>query len=88
MMATEEELTQTYAKYAEKKGFKLNPDKQVVSTVIKGIIRNETKYGARYCPCRIRTGDKEKDKAIICPCIYHLNEIKEQGHCHCMIFVQ
>ena len=38
------------------------------------------------CPCRIRSGDKEKDKAIICPCIYHRDEIAKDGHCHCQLY--
>jgi len=82
----EKELLEKYKKYAKENNFKLNPDKKIVDTIIKGILRNEEKYGFRYCPCRRITGDKEKDKAIICPCIYHRDEIKTQGHCHCMLF--
>ena len=26
-------------------------------------------------------------KKIICPCVYHKDEIREQGHCHCLLFV-
>ncbi|MGR3220281.1 MAG: ferredoxin-thioredoxin reductase catalytic domain-containing protein [Candidatus Anammoxibacter sp.] len=45
------------------------------------------KYGFDYCPCRIVTGDKEKDDKIICPCVYHEEEIKRDGKCHCDLFV-
>ena len=34
----------------------------------------------------VRSGDKEKDKAIICPCIYHEDEIAKDGHCHCQLY--
>ena len=33
-----------------------------------------------------RSGDKEKDRAIICPCIYHKDEIAKDGHCHCQLY--
>ncbi|MCK4355114.1 hypothetical protein KAW43_02040 [Candidatus Parcubacteria bacterium] len=25
---------------------------------------------------------------MVCPCIYHKREIKEDGHCHCFLFVK
>jgi len=85
-MMTEEQVLGISKKYADKAGFRLNPDKEIVDTVIKGLIANEKKHGFRYCPCRLVTGDKEKDRAIICPCIYHKDEIKEQGYCHRMLY--
>jgi ferredoxin-thioredoxin reductase catalytic chain len=72
--------------YAEKHGYELNPDEKRLRVVIKGLARNLIKHGARYCPCRIRTGDQEKDRVIICPCIYHEKEIEEEGMCHCNLF--
>jgi ferredoxin-thioredoxin reductase catalytic chain len=85
-MATEQEILELSRKYAEKAGFMLNPNPQVLDAVIKGLARNESRHGLRYCPCRVVTGDKEKDRKIICPCIYHQDEIKEQGYCHCMLY--
>jgi ferredoxin-thioredoxin reductase catalytic chain len=85
-MMTEEQVLEICRKYADRAGFRLNPDQEIVDTVIKGLIANEKKYGFRYCPCRLVTGDKEKDRAIICPCKYHKDEIKEQGYCHCMLY--
>jgi ferredoxin-thioredoxin reductase catalytic subunit len=72
--------------YARKRGWVLNSDKKILSTVIRGLARNEKKFGERYCPCRLRSGDKEKDKANICPCIYHEAEIAKDGHCLCQLF--
>lgn len=83
---TEEQVLEISRKYAEHAGFMLNPDPEIVDTVIKGLVANEKKHGFRYCPCRLVTGDKEKDRLIICPCVYHKQEIREQGHCHCMLF--
>jgi len=48
--------------------------------------KNGDKYGERYCPCRVITGNFEEDKVIICPCIYHKQEIKDWGHCLCRLF--
>ena len=77
-----------YKKYAEDNGFKLNPNEQIVDVVLAGLKRNEEKHGERYCPCRRVTGDREADKKIICPCIYHKDEIEKDGHCHCNLFVK
>lgn len=67
--------------YARKNGWVLNPDEKILDTVIRGLARNEQKFGEQYCPCRIRSKDVEKDRAIICPCIYHRDEIAKEGHC-------
>ena len=64
----------------------LNPDQEVLAAVIRGLARNEQKFGERYCPCRLRSKDVEKDRAIICPCIYHRDEIAKDGHCHCQLY--
>ena len=85
-MTTEQEILELSKKYAEKAGFRLNPNPQILDTVIKGLARNEARYGFRYCPCRLIAGDKEKDRKIIFPCAYHKDEIKEQGYCHCLLF--
>jgi ferredoxin-thioredoxin reductase catalytic subunit len=83
---TEEEL-RAWAKHeAEISGFRLNPDERQRTTVIKGLARNRERFGARYCPCRIRSGDPEKDTAIVCPCVHREEEIAEQGRCHCNLF--
>ena len=72
--------------YAEKTGYKLNPNEAVVEKIEEGLLKNEAVHGEVYCPCRVVSGDKKKDKLIICPCIYHKDEIKEMGHCHCFLF--
>jgi len=81
-----ENLIESYRKYAEVNGFKLNPDKKVIERLVNGLLENEKKYGARYCPCRRVTGNKEEDRPKICPCQFMRNEIEEQGHCLCGLF--
>lgn len=82
-----EQLKELMRRYAESQGFQLNPDEKIVDFVIHGLLRNEEKFGYRYCPCRAITGDKSKDARIICPCAYHKDEIKSIGHCLCGLFV-
>ena len=57
--------------YAEKNGFQLNPGREAVERLIKGMLENEKEYGARYCPCRRITGNPEEDEPKICPCQWH-----------------
>ena len=83
-----EKIAKGFEMYAKSRGFRLNPDRKVVEMIIKGLLANEKKHGARYCPCRVVTGDKEEDRKIICPCVYHLDELNEMGHCHCNLFVK
>ena len=83
-----EKLIKEYDKYAKENGFQLNPDFKIVKNIVKALIEREKKFGKRYCPCRRITGDKKKDEKIICPCIYHKEEIKNQGHCLCNLFVK
>jgi ferredoxin-thioredoxin reductase catalytic chain len=81
-----QEILSWVRKYAEEKGLALNMDDRQLTAVIRGLVRNRLKHGERYCPCRIRSGDPEKDRLIICPCSYHEEEIAGEGHCHCNLF--
>ena len=81
-----EKITSWAHRYAEKNGWVLNPDEQERTTVLHGLASNRAQFGKQYCPCRLQSGDLEKDKKIICPCIYHRDEIAKDGHCHCRLF--
>ena len=83
-----EKLIEEYKEYAEKNGILLNPDKIFVENLVKRLLENEKKYGKRYCPCRLVSGDAEKDKDKICPCKWSNEEISQQGHCLCNLFVK
>ncbi len=82
------EIIKNYQKHAEKNGFRLNPDRKVVERLVMGLLANEKKYGARYCPCRRITGNSEEDRGKICPCQWHKEEIEKEGHCSCALFVK
>jgi len=87
-MDEKEKVIGNYSAYAKKSGFRLNPDKGVVGMIVAGLLENQGKFGARYCPCRIRTGKPEEDRKIICPCAFHRSELREAGRCHCGLFVK
>lgn len=80
------EIRRRLEKHLEGKAFYFNPDPDIVESIIKAIAKRRDRYGEDYCPCRVVTGDKEKDAAIICPCVYHEREIDESGRCHCHLF--
>jgi len=81
------ELLRWAEDYARMRGLRLNPDRRIVEMVLRGLLRNEAVKGARYCPCRVTTGNPEDDRRIICPCIYHSQEIEAYGRCKCGLFV-
>ncbi|MFZ3054488.1 MAG: ferredoxin-thioredoxin reductase catalytic domain-containing protein [Minisyncoccales bacterium] len=83
-----EKLIEAYEEYAKENGYKLNPNRMIVEGVIKGLMARKDEFGEQYCPCRKMSGDKEEDKKIICPCIYHEEEIEKDGHCFCNLFVK
>jgi len=87
-VSTIEELKKKYKEYAESNGFHLNPDEKTVERIINGLLNNKEKYGEMYCPCRRVTGDKEEDSKKICPCFWHKDEIKKDGHCFCNLYVK
>lgn len=81
-------LRRKYQSYAQKNGFRLNPNKEIVDRLFMALLERQEKYGKEYCPCRRVSNNPEKNKKIICPCVYHKKEIQEQGHCHCFLFVK
>lgn len=73
--------------YTANSHYRLNPDDKMVERVVKGLVMRTMKFGYAYCPCRLVTGDMERDKKIICPCVYHVEEIERDGECHCNLFI-
>lgn len=81
-----DKIMQFVQKYSAKKGFVLNKEQEDLDLIIDGLVANKEKYGRQYCPCRPVSGDLAVDKDKICPCFWHLEEIKRDGHCHCQLF--
>lgn len=57
----------------------LSSNPELVASIVKGLNRNEGKYGKRYCPCKI-----DKIATNVCPC----KEYRETGFCHCGLFIK
>lgn len=73
-------------KYASRAGYKLNEDQEILTAVVEGLSRNKALHGKQYCPCRMLSGDPEEDRAKICPCKWHKEEIDKDGMCHCQLY--
>lgn len=82
-----EELFENLKKIQEPKGYFFNKDKETVFELLKGLIENKERYGYMVCPCRLSSGEKDKDKDIICPCVYREPDVKEYGSCYCNLYV-
>ncbi|MBW1998327.1 MAG: ferredoxin:thioredoxin reductase [Deltaproteobacteria bacterium] len=82
-----EKLYEMLKKVQEPKGYYFNMDREKTLDLLQGLIENKKRYGYMSCPCRLATGDREKDKDIICPCVYREPDVKEYGSCYCSLYV-
>lgn len=73
--------------HAAKQGLTMNPDWAVVEPLLAGLLTNGQRHGLRTCPCRMAYGDQEKDRDIVCPCVYARPDVDEHGACYCHLFV-
>lgn len=55
--------------------------------LMEGLLVNKERYGYMSCPCRLTSGDRDKDQDIICPCIYRAPDVAEFGSCYCNLYV-
>jgi ferredoxin-thioredoxin reductase catalytic chain len=86
----EKEIDRIYAiikKEAEGGGYFLNPDIDFTKNLVRGLLKNEQRYGYRACPCRLAAGKKDEDLDIICPCNYRDPDLDEFGACYCALYV-
>lgn len=81
-----EKYLQIFEKVAKQRGWRVNPDREIVIDFAKGLIENRKRFGIPICPCRLATGKKEVDKLIICPCVYAVDDIREFGRCYCGLY--
>jgi len=72
---------------AEKNGYRLNLDVDFTKNLVRGLLKNEGRYGYRACPCRLASGKKDEDLDIVCPCDYRDADIDEYGACYCALYV-
>jgi ferredoxin-thioredoxin reductase catalytic subunit len=82
-----DQLYEMLRKSQEPKGFFFNRDKERVSDILKDLLINRERYGYMSCPCRLASGNRERDKDIVCPCEYRAADVKEYGSCYCNLYV-
>jgi ferredoxin-thioredoxin reductase catalytic subunit len=82
-----EQLYQALKKSQEAKGIYFNKDKDLVFELLGALLLNKDRYGYMACPCRLACNDREKDKDIICLCVYREPDLKEYGTCFCGLYV-
>ena len=80
------QLYQMLKKSQEAKGFYFNSDEKLVFSLLDGLIINRERYGYMSCPCRLASGDYERDKDILCPCVYRDPDVEEFGSCYCGLY--
>jgi ferredoxin-thioredoxin reductase catalytic chain len=82
-----ETLYEALKKAQEPKGYYFNADKERVYDLLDGLIVNKQRYGYMACPCRLASGDRDKDRDILCPCVYREEDVKNYGSCYCNLYV-
>jgi len=86
----DEEIEKLYIKLkddAGSGGYHLNPDTGFTKKLVRGLLVNQERYGYQACPCRLASGNKEKDLDIICPCDYRDPDLDDYGTCYCGLYV-
>ena len=82
-----ETLFEKLKKTQEAKGYYFITEKERVMDLLEALITNKDRYGYMVCPCRLASGDRDKDRDIICPCEYREPDVKEFGSCYCNLYV-
>jgi len=82
-----DELYDRLKRIQEPKGYFFNKDRGRVNDLLEALLLNKERYGYMCCPCRLASGDREKDSDIICPCAYRAEDVREYGSCYCNLYV-
>jgi len=75
-------LKKQYEEHARKISKLLGKDVVVNPKIIPLIIKRIEDFGKPYCPCRT-----ERNEKTICPCFWHVDELKRYGRCKCGLFI-
>lgn len=76
-----------FKKEAESSGYNINEDVEFVEMLLENIDVNIERYGYGACPCRLASGEKDKDLDLICPCDYRDADLNDYGACFCALYV-
>ena len=83
---TDEEVMQYISKIAQKNGWVLNKDEEIIQMMKEGLQQNFNNLGYYSCPCRDSQQDRKLDRDIIRPCRYAEIDINEYGYCYCSLY--
>jgi ferredoxin-thioredoxin reductase catalytic subunit len=86
-MTSKEDARKRAERDAIRNSMYLCPVPDLLNSLLNGLAENEERYGYPSCPCRIASGDIEKDRDIICPCDYRDPDVEEHGQCYCALYV-
>lgn len=73
-------------RFIRNKGYQANRNWMFRTNLKLWLSEAEDTFGRRICPCFSPTGDQERDRAMLCPCKYLEEDIREKGTCHCTLF--
>lgn len=82
-----EKLFEMLKKVQEPKGYYFNKDTQRVFELLEALLVNKDRYGYMSCPCRLASGQRDRDADIICPCVYREPDVEQYGSCYCNLYV-
>jgi len=82
-----DDLHEKLRKIQELKGYFFNIDREKTYELLRALLVNKDRYGYMACPCRLASGDRNKDRDIICPCEYRAPDVREFGSCYCNLYV-
>lgn len=83
-------MGETYEKFkkeVEETGYNVNDDVEFVEMLLENLDVNTERYGYAACPCRLASGEREKDLDLICPCDYRDADLNDYGACFCALYV-
>lgn len=86
-MSEVKQLKNTLKELQEKQGYLFNNNEEQVDALLQALLTNKERYGYMSCPCRLASGDRDKDRDIICPCTYRKPDVEEYGSCYCGLYV-
>jgi ferredoxin-thioredoxin reductase catalytic subunit len=73
---------------ARSNGCYLNSDLEFLDDLLEGLKRNQERYGYSSCPCRLASGNFERDRDILCPCDFRDIDVHEFGACYCGLYIR
>ncbi|NDY42117.1 ferredoxin:thioredoxin reductase [Dissulfurirhabdus thermomarina] len=81
------DLRERLRRLQEPQGYFFNRDEARTLELLEGLLVNVDRYGYMSCPCRLASGDRDRDADIICPCAYREADVREYGSCYCGLYV-